>query len=82
MIEADCRIIAATVRSESPALNRLTLLLKLACGESGPLGPVADKARAEALKLARNDATRAELAHAPERVDAIRDLLQHAQLAA
>ena len=82
MIEADCKIISSTVRSESSAISRLTLLLKLACGETGPLGPVADKARAEAMKLARNDATRAELAHAPDRVDAIRDLLQHAQLAA
>ena len=82
MIEADCKIIAQALRADAPALTRLTLLLKLACGESGPLGPVADKARSEAMKLARHDATRAELANAPDRLDAIRDLLQHAQLAA
>ena len=81
-IEADSRVIAQTLRANAPALSRLTSLLKLACGETGPLGPAADRARAEALKLARQDGVRAELARAPERVDAIRDLLQHAALAA
>ena len=82
MIEADCKIISHTLRAEAPALSRLTVLLRLASGEAAPLGPVADRARAEALKLARHDSTRAELINAPERVDAIRDLIQHAALAA
>lgn len=82
MVEADAKLIAMTLRASVPALSRLTALLKLACGEAGPLGPVADRARAEALKLARADDTRAELSGAPDRVDAIRDLLKHAALAA
>lgn len=82
LIEADNGVIAAIQRAHAPALTRLTLLLKLAAGECAPLGPAADKARAEALKLARQDSTRAELATAPDRLDAIRDLLQHAALAA
>ncbi len=82
LIDTDNGVIAQTLRAHAPALTRLTLLLKLASGEQGPLGPVADKARTEALKLARHDSTRSELATAPDRVDAIRDLLQHAALAA
>jgi hypothetical protein len=82
LIETDARLVAITVRANAPALSRLTALLRLASGEAAPLGPVADRARAEAMKLARADATRAELANAPERLDAIRDLLQHAALAA
>jgi len=82
LVEADARLIAMTLRASAPALSRLTALLKLACGETCPLGPAADRARAEALKLARQDATRAELSGAPDRVDAIRDLLKHASLAA
>lgn len=82
MIEADNGVVAQTLRAQAPALTRLTLLLRLASGEAAPLGPVADKARTEALRLARHDSTRAELANAPERVEAIRDLLQHASLAA
>ena len=82
MVEADAKLIAMTLRATVPALSRLTALLKLACGEVCPLGPAADRARAEALKLARQDDTRAELTVAPDRVDQIRDLLKHAALAA
>ncbi len=82
LIEADTKLIVTTLRATVPALSRLTALLKLACGESGPLGPVADRARAEALKFARLDETRAELSVAPDQVDTIRDLLKHAALAA
>ncbi len=82
LIEADSRLIAQTLGADAPAVHRLTQLLKMACGETAPFGPAADRARIEALKLARHDATRAELVSAPEQVDAIRDLLQHAALAA
>ena len=82
LIEGDSRLVTATLKSDAPALNRLTLLLRLASGEAAPLGPAADRARAEALKLARQADTRAELTVAPDKVDAIRDLLKHAALAA
>jgi hypothetical protein len=81
-VEQDHRLVVMMANAEAPALQRLTVLLKLACGETGPLGPAADKARAAALKLARHDETRAELTEAPDRVDAIRDLLKHASMAA
>jgi hypothetical protein len=81
-VEAEVKLVAATARSSRPALERLTILLKMAAGETAPLGPCADRARAEALKLARADDTRAELTTAPDQVDAIRDLLKHASLAA
>ncbi len=82
MVETDCRVVTALANAQAPALQRLTGLLKMACGETGPLGPAADKARTEAMKLARGDAVRTELANAPGQVDAIRDLLKHASLAA
>jgi hypothetical protein len=82
LVEADARLVLMTLHAEAPALNRLTVLLKLACGEACPLGPAADKARAAALQLARQDDTRAALTGAPDQVSAIRDLLKHASLAA
>jgi hypothetical protein len=81
-VERDARLVIQTMHAEAPALSRLTVLLRLASGEACPLGPAADRARAEALKLARHDDTRAELTVAPDQVDAIRDLLKHASLAA
>jgi hypothetical protein len=82
VVEAESRLVAATMKSAKPAIERLTTLLKLACGDAAPLGAAADRARVEAMKLARDPGLRAELSSAPAEVDAIRDLLKHASLAA
>jgi len=49
---------------------------------AAPLGPAADRARNEALKLVRLAETRAAIAEAPEQVETVRTLLQQAGLAA
>lgn len=82
LIEGEGKVAAGLAKANASALQRLTLLLKLACGEAAPLGPAANRAKAEALKLVRHDDTRAELARAPEQVDAMRELIQQAGLAA
>jgi hypothetical protein len=82
MVEAKGRLAAALARAEAPPVHRLTVLLRLAAGESAPLGPAADRARAEALKLVRQPATRAALAQSPEQFEAVRALIQQAGLAA
>jgi hypothetical protein len=82
LVEADAKLTAAIARANGPAIHRLTLLLRLATGEAAPLGPAADRARAEALKLVRLDETRAELVKSPERMEQVRDMIQAAGLAA
>jgi hypothetical protein len=82
LIEADARLAQQLAKANTSAVHRLTLLLRLASGESAPLGPAADRARAEALKLARHADTRQELAGAPDQVEQVRDLIQQAGLAA
>ncbi len=81
-VEARARLAHNVSRASAPVVHRLTLLLKLAAGESAPLGPAANRAKAEALKLVRQDDTRAELAAAPEQMGAVRDLIQAAGMAA
>jgi hypothetical protein len=81
-IEGEAKLTATLAKAKASAVQRLTLLLKLASGESAPLGPAADRARAEALRLVRDEATRAELAKAPDQMAAVRDLIQTAGLAA
>jgi hypothetical protein len=81
-IETDAKLTAQLVRANAPAVHRLTALLRLASGETAPLGPAADRARAEAMKLVRRDDTRAELSQAPEQMGAVRELIQQAGLAA
>jgi hypothetical protein len=74
-IEGDTRLLTMLVRAPAPLPHRLTLLAKLAMGEAGPTGPVADRARAEALKLARGPGAREELAESPQTMDLIKSLV-------
>jgi hypothetical protein len=81
-LEARARLTAGVARANAPPLQRLTVLLRMAVGDSAPLGPAAQRARAEALRLVRTDETRSALAAQPEQVQQVRDLIQQAGLAA
>ncbi|MCR5878170.1 hypothetical protein [Phenylobacterium sp. J367] len=81
-VEAEARLIAALIRATAPAVQKLTFLLKLASGETAPLGPAADRARGEAMRLVREEAVRNELAKSPEQMAAVRDLVEKAAVAA
>ena len=81
-IEHRAKVAQHVARADAPPLHRLNLLLRLAVGETAPLGPASTRARAEALKLVKQDATRAALAADPGQVDQVRDLFQQAGMAA
>ncbi|WP_296598381.1 hypothetical protein [Phenylobacterium sp.] len=81
-VEAASKLSLTVAKANAPLLHRLTLLLKLAAGESAPLGPAANRARAEALRLFRMDETRVEMAKAPDQSRQIFDLIHAAGLAA
>ena len=76
MIEADARLIAMLVRAPAPLPQKLSLLIKLAMGDAGPTGPVADKAKLEAMKLARAPEAREALAGSPETMDLLKGMVQ------
>lgn len=78
LIEADTRLLTMLVRAPAPLPHRLQLLAKLAMGEAGPTGPVAERARFEALKLARDPSSREQLASSPQTMDLIKSLLAKA----
>ncbi len=81
-VEADARIVAMLARSPAPVVQKLSVLLRLAAGETAPLGPAADRAKAEAVKLFRAPESRAALSAAPETLAPLRSLMQAAGLAA
>ena len=82
MIEADSHLVQLIAKAEAPVTQRLTLLLRMASGETAPLGPPADRAKKEALKLLRSAEARADLAGNPEALERVRGLLQSTGLAA
>ena len=81
-VEAEARIVMMLARSPAPLLQRLSVLLRLAAGETAPLGPAADRAKAEAVKLFRAPESRAALSAAPETLAPLKGLMQAAGLAA
>ena len=76
VIEAEARLVSSVAKSNAPVVNRLNALLRLATGESAPVGPAAARAKTEALKLLRVPETRSELAQTPAAFDRVRGMLQ------
>jgi hypothetical protein len=80
-VEADARLVYLISHAAAPVVQRLSPLLKLAAGESAPLGPAADRAKAEAIRLLRSAEGRAACAAAPETFGRLRDLMPAADAA-
>ncbi len=76
LVEFDAKLVQQLARGQGSPSQRLLLLLQMAVGDSAPIGPAADRARMEALRMVRMDDTRADLARAPERMAKVRDLIQ------
>ena len=81
-VETESRLLAQIVRAGAAPAQKLSALLRLGVGETAPLGPAADRAKAEALRLLRAPETRTALAAAPAELNAMRDLMTAAGLAA
>jgi hypothetical protein len=81
-VETSSRLIDQMVRAPVPVPQKLQILLRLAAGETGPRGPVTERARTEALKLLRHPKVRAELGSTPAALEPIRALMRTAGLAA
>jgi hypothetical protein len=76
LVEFDAKLVQQLAKGQGSPSQRLLLLLQMAVGDSAPIGPAADRARMEALRMVRMDDTRADLARAPERMAKVRDLIQ------
>jgi hypothetical protein len=82
VVEAEARLTGQLARAPAPAPQKLAALLRLAAGETAPLGPAADRAKAEAIRLFRAPDTRVALGAAPEALGELKVLMKSAGLAA
>ena len=78
LVENDARVVAQVIRSPAAPATKLTHLLRMAAGETAPLGPAADKAKAEAMRLLKAPEVRADIAGSPELMAKVRGLMQAA----
>ncbi|HEY3813348.1 MAG TPA: hypothetical protein VGL66_08985 [Caulobacteraceae bacterium] len=81
-VEGDVRVCAQLAKANANAVQKLTALLRLACGEAAPLGPAADRAKAEVLRMIRTPEVRKELAESPEAAAKVMPLVQQLMAAA
>ena len=82
VVEAEARLTTLLVRAGASVPQKLTALLRLAAGETGPTGPSADRAKAEAIRLFRVPDTRIALGAAPEALGELKVLMKAVGLAA
>ncbi len=76
LVEAESKIVAQLGRATGAPLDRLVVLLQMAVGDNAPLGPAAERAKSEALRLVRQDDIKSELAKAPDRMGQVRAMIQ------
>ena len=76
LVEAEGKYVSTIIKSQLAPANRLMMLLTLSLGEAGPSGPVADRAKAEAMKLLRLPEVRKEIAASPETAAALKRFLE------
>lgn len=81
-VESEAKLVMMLVRSPAPVVQKLSVLLRLAAGEAAPLGPAADRAKAEVVKLFRAPESRVALSAAPEALVPLKGLMKAAGLAA
>jgi hypothetical protein len=82
VVEAEAKLTAQIARAPAAPAQKLSALLRLAAGETAPLGPAADRAKAEAIKLFRAPEARAALTASPEQIAPLKTLMKAAGLAA
>jgi hypothetical protein len=75
LVEADANVVQSVSRSTMPPVQRLNHLLKMALGESAPIGPAAAKAKDAAVKLGKSPEIRADLSRSPETLEKLRPLM-------
>jgi hypothetical protein len=80
VIEAEEHVMASLAAAKIPRMQKLLSLLPLAAGETAPIGPAADRARAEVLQMLRDRELRGEIASSPDRMGGVLPLLHRAGL--
>ena len=81
-VEKAADLLGSIARANIAPGQKLAVLLKMAAGEAAPSGPVAARAKAEALKLFKTPQTRQILSDSPEALTRLMPLMQAAGLAA
>ena len=81
-IATDVRLLAHILRGGGSAMQKFSMLLSFAAGQSAPFGPLSEQAKAEAMKMLRDPAVRMGLSSQPAVLATLKPMMQAAGLAA
>lgn len=82
LIADDVKLMAHIAKAQTSPVQKLSLLLGLATGQTAPLGPLAEKAKIQAIRMLRDPEMRAGLSSQPAALTALKPMMQAAGLAA
>jgi hypothetical protein len=82
LIATDVKLLAHILRGGASAMQKFSMLLSFAAGQSAPFGPLSDQAKAEAMKMLRDPAMRSGLSSQPAVLATLKPMMQAAGLAA
>jgi len=81
-IATDVRLLAHILRGGASAIQKFSMLLSFAAGQSAPFGPLSDQAKAEAMKMLRDPDIRLGLSSQPQVLATLKPMMQAAGMAA
>ena len=82
LIADDVKLVAHVLRSPASVVQKLAMMMGFAAGHTGPMGPLSDQARTEAMKMLRDPVVRQALMGQPQVLASLRPMMQAAGLAA
>jgi hypothetical protein len=77
-IATDVKLLAHILRGGASAVQKFSMLLSFAAGQSAPLGPLSELAKAEVMKMMRDPAMRSGLSAQPQILATLKPMMQAA----
>lgn len=77
-IATDVKLLAHILRGGTSAMQKFSMLLSFAAGQSAPFGPLGEQAKAEVMKMMRDPAMRSGLSAQPAVLAQLRPMMQAA----
>ncbi len=77
-IAIDVKLLAHILRGGASAMQKFSMLLSFAAGQSAPFGPLSEQAKAEVMKMMRDPAMRSGLSAQPAVLATLKPMMQAA----
>ncbi len=77
-IATDVKLLAHILRGGASAMQKFSMLLSFAAGQSAPFGPLSEQAKTEVMKMMRDPAMRSGLSAQPQILATLKPMMQAA----